>query len=85
MNIYTILALIFLFIISYVINSYLILYISIELYTTILIYFIIIFAIDSYNLIVEKEHINNEYISIHKLLELQLIENTRLQKIIKQI
>jgi hypothetical protein len=87
MNVCNIIVLIILYILSYIVNLYIIDYLSINniyIYTSILSYIIIILGIDSFNLIKDNDYYNNENRNIHKLLELQIIENNKLKLYLKK-
>jgi hypothetical protein len=62
--------------------KYILSYISIYMYISIINTLLLISIVDSYNLLTEKENLYIEYKNTHKLLELQLIENKKLQEII---
>lgn len=81
--IYIILTLIYLFIISYICNYYLLEYVSTHIYTSIITLLLIISIIDGFNLLDERDNLYIEYKNTYKLLELQIIENNKLQTIIK--
>ena len=88
MNVSNIIVLIILYILSYIVNLYIIEYLSINninIYTSILSYIILILGIDSFNLIKDNDYYNNENRNIHKLLELQIIENNKLKLYLKKI
>jgi hypothetical protein len=53
------------------------------MYVSIINTLLLISIVDSYNLLMEKDNLNMEYRNTHKLLELQLIENNKLQEMIK--
>ena len=53
------------------------------MYVSIINTLLLISIVDSYNLLMEKDNLNMEYRNTHKLLELQLIENKKLQEMIK--
>jgi hypothetical protein len=87
MNVCNIIVLIILYILSYIVNLYIIEYLSINniyIYTSILSYIIIILGIDSFNLIKDNDYYNDENRNIHKLLELQIIENNKLKLYLKK-
>jgi len=87
MNVCNIIVLIILYILSYIVNLCIIEYISINniyIYTSILSYIILILGIDSFNLIKDNDYYNNENRNIHKLLELQIIENNKLKLYLKK-
>jgi hypothetical protein len=81
--IYNILTLIYLFIISYICNYYLLEYVSKHIYTSIITSLLIISIIDGFNLLDERDNLYIEYKNTYKLLELQIIENNKLETIIK--
>jgi hypothetical protein len=81
--IYNILTLVYLFILSYICNYYILEYVSIYIYTSIILSILIISIIDGFNLLDEKNNLYIEYKNIYKLLELQIIENNKLETIIK--
>lgn len=81
--IYNIIILIYLFILSYICNYYLLEYVSKYIYTSIISSLLIISVIDGFNLLDERNNIYIEYKNTHKLLELQIIENNKLETIIK--
>ena len=81
--IYNILTLIYLFIISYICNYYLLEYVSKHIYTSIITSLLIISIIDGFNLLDERNKLYIEYKNTYKLLELQIIENNKLETIIK--
>ena len=83
MNICHLLIILYLYILSYVYNYFILKYVSIYIYTSILTTLLIIIAIDSYNILDEKYNIMILYNNTYKLLELQMIENKKLQEIIK--
>jgi amino acid transporter len=86
MNIYHIMIIIWLHLTSYILNymilKYILSYISIYMYISIINTLLLISIVDSYNLLTEKENLYIDYKNTHKLLELQLIENKKLQEII---
>ena len=84
MNICHLLIILYLYILSYVYNYFILKYVSIYIYTSILTTLLIIIAIDSYNILDEKYKIMVLYNNTYKLLELQMIENKKLQEIIKK-
>ena len=75
--IYIILTLIYLFIISYICNYYLLEYVSQYIYTSIITSLLIL------NLLDERDNLYVEYKNTYKLLELQIIENNKLETLIK--
>ena len=80
------LILIYLIIISYIINliNYtILLYVSDYIYVNILTSLLIITIIDGLNLLDERNKFHLEYKNTHKLLELQIIENNKLEQAIK--
>jgi hypothetical protein len=81
--IYNILILVYLFILSYICNYYLLEYVSKYIYTSIISSLLIISIIDGFNLLDERDNLYIEYKNTHKLLELQIIENNKLETIIK--
>lgn len=83
MNINHIFIIINIYILSYI-SSYLIIeYVSKYIYTSIITSLLIICVIDSYNLLEERDNLHMEYKNTYKLLELQMIENRKLEDIIK--
>ena len=78
-----ILTLINLFILSYICNYYLLEYVSKYIYTSIISSLLIISIIDGFNLLDERDKLYIEYKNTYKLLELQIIENNKLESIIK--
>ena len=78
-----ILTLIYLFILSYICNYYLLEYVSKYIYTSIISLLLIISTIDGFNLLDERDKLYIEYKNTYKLLELQIIENNKLESIIK--
>jgi hypothetical protein len=87
MNIYHIIIIIWLYLTSYILNymilKYVLSYISLYIYISIINTLLLISIIDSYNLLMEKNNLYIEYRNTHKLLELQIIENKKLQEMIK--
>ena len=81
--IYIILTLIYLFIISYICNYYLLEYVSQYIYTSIITSLLIISIIDGFNLLDERDKLYIDYKNTYKLLELQIIENNKLESVIK--
>ena len=81
--IYNILVLVYLFILSYICNYYLLEYVSKYIYTSIISSLLIISIIDGFNLLDERDNLYIEYKNTHKLLELQIIENKKLEAAIK--
>ena len=63
--------------------KYVLSYISLYIYVSIINTLLLISIIDSNNLLMEKNNLYIEYRNTHKLLDLQLIENKKLQEIIK--
>ncbi len=63
--------------------KYVLSYISLYIYISIINTLLLISIIDSYNLLMEKNNLYIEYRNTHKLLELQIIENKKLQEMIK--
>jgi|694.fasta_scaffold05006_11 hypothetical protein len=80
---YNIIILSYLFVLSYIFNYYLLEYISINIYSSILTSLLIISILDGFNLLNERDNLNIEYENIYKLLELQIIENKKLETAIK--
>jgi hypothetical protein len=81
-----ILLIIYLIIISYIINLFnniILLYISEYIYVNILTSLLIITIIDGLYLLDEKNKYHLEYKNTHRLLELQIIENNKLEQAIK--
>lgn len=78
-----ILTLIYLFILSYICNYYLLEYVSKYIYTSIILSLLIISIIDGFNLLDERDKLYIDYKNTYKLLELQIIENNKLESIIK--
>jgi len=75
--------LIYLFILSYLLNNFILIYISQYIYSSILTSLLIITIIDGFNLLEERNNYYLEYKNTYRLLELQLIENNKLEKVIK--
>jgi hypothetical protein len=78
-----ILILSYLFTLSYIFNYYFLNYVSITIYSTILTSLLIISILDGFNILNERDNLNIEYKNIYKLLELQIIENKKLETAIK--
>ena len=68
---------------SYIVNYYLLEYVSIPIYTSIQSTILIITIIDGLYIIDERDNIYIEYKNTQKLLELQIIENKKLEVAIK--
>jgi hypothetical protein len=81
--IHTIIILIYIFIISYICNYYFLEYVSKYIYTSIILSLLIISIIDGFNLLDERNKLYIEYKNTYKLLELQIIENNKLEAVIK--
>lgn len=81
--IHNIIILLYLFMLSYIVNYYLLEYVSIPIYTSIQSTILIITIIDGIYIIDERDNIYIEYKNTHKLLELQIIENKKLEVAIK--
>lgn len=85
MMISNIIIILILYLLSYIFNYYIIQYISVYVYTSLLSNILLILIIDSYNLILERDSIYNDYIKLSKELKIISIENDKLHKIIKNI
>ena len=83
MNLCHVFVIIYMYIISYIFNYIILEYVSIYNYTSLITSLLIIISIDCYNILDEKDKLTIEYKNTNKLLELQLIENTKLQETIK--
>lgn len=81
--IHNIIILLYLFMLSYIVNYYLLEYVSIPIYTSIQSTILIITIIDGIYIIDERDNIYIEYKNTQKLLELQIIENKKLEVAIK--
>jgi hypothetical protein len=83
LNINHFLIIIYLHLISYI-SSYVILeYVSKYIYTSIITSLLMVSIIDGYNLLKERDNYYVEYKNTYKLLELQMIENRKLEDVIK--
>ena len=80
---YNIIILTCLFSLSYIFNYYIIEYVSIYIYSSILTLLLIISILDGFNLLNDKDNLYIEYENTYKLLELQIIENKKLEAVIK--
>ena len=78
-----IITLIILFVLSYIFNYYILEYISIYIYSSIISSLLILSILDGFNLLNDKDNLYIEYENTYKLLELQLIENSKLEAAIK--
>jgi hypothetical protein len=81
-----ILLIIYLIIISYIINLFnniILLYVSDYIYVNILTSLLILTIIDGLNLLDERNKYHLEYKNTHRLLELEIIENNKLEQAIK--
>ena len=83
MNIYNILVLAYLFVLSYIFNYVILLQISAHIYTSIITSLLVITIVDGFNLIDEKDKLCQECRNMNKLLDLQIIENEKLNTAIK--
>ena len=83
MNIDNILVLAYLFVLSYIFNYVILLQISAHIYTSIITSLLVITIVDGFNLIDEKDKLCQECRNMNKLLDLQIIENEKLNTAIK--
>ena len=80
---YNIIILTYLFVLSYIFNYYILEYVSIYIYSSVLTSLLIISILDGFNLLNDKDNLYIEYENTYKLLELQIIENKKLEAAIK--